>query len=592
MSKSLKLEAKKKDVLSKFGIRVEGTVWTMPMHMDGEYMTIDMSTIPDSWSRHVSDYLLATLEGTTKRSTQNIAVIRERFYMLRRFFVLCQDEGANCPEEIDAALLMQWYRTCAKSRFGKHQSACARSAHVATVSEFISDHLRVSNEVRALCAVIRVRSLRSKRLQLRRRGSREGVSEAAMLRYLRDALAVINSDAESVIQFCGESARVRALQPSRDTSTKQYVRAMRRQRIKSPVSAALRNLDSASSRSEPKLRRIVCGAAIFVISLLSVMRTSELRRLRVNCVEEVNEGRERIFVVRGHLSKSGRPHTWVVGSDVKNAIEVLEKLGVQMRSENASEYLMLGRLVSGSASYVAGTHVSDAVATGHQLLLTLRCFVSASDPTDEATARKITFRATRRFLARFIARRDRTSLGALADQYGHLHAQVTDTYYVGSDPDLARILEEEVAQEVATAMDDLVHCESVYSNLPNAELDAIRERMKGVLARATTQVDALRMMGGGAVLGACDWGYCFYREKRSKCDGGPGGPNDANRTPSICVSCLNFSATEEHLDWWSRRVSDLEAFLRLRSIPLQSRLLAKSRLADALRVIKAIGGEK
>ncbi|TIL14089.1 phage integrase family protein [Stenotrophomonas maltophilia] len=592
MAKPLALEVKKKDVLAKLGIRVDGAVWTMPMYMDGEYLTIDMSTIPGAWSRHVSNYLLATLEGTTKRGTQSTAVIRERFYMLRRFLVVCQDEGASCPEEIDTALVIQWYRNCAKSRFGKHQSACARSAHVSTVAEFIADHLRVSNEVRVLCAAIRARSLRSKRLQLRRNGWREGVSEASMLRYLRDALAVINNDAEKVIQFCAESARVRALQPSKDTTTKQYVRAMRRQRIKSPISAALRNLDSASSVSEPKLRRVVCGAAILVISLLSVMRTSELRRLRVGCVEEWVEDGERIFVVRGHLSKSGRSHTWVVGRDVKKAIEVLEELGREMRSQNASEYLMLGRLVSGSASYVGGTKVSDAVATGHQLLLTLRNFVSASDPTDTVTARKITFRATRRFLARFIARRDRTSLGALADQYGHLDARVTDTYYVGSDPDLARILEEEVAQEVAIAMDDLVHSESVYSNLPQCELDAVRERMEGVLARASTQVDALRMMGGGTVLGACDWGYCFYREKRSKCDGGPGGPNDANRTPSVCVGCLNFSATEEHADWWSRRVSDLEAFLRLRSIPLQSRLLAKSRLADALRVVKAIAGEK
>lgn len=592
MANSNAISAKKKDVLSKLGIRVDGAVWTMPTHMDGEYLTIDMATIPGAWSRYVSAYLLATLEGTTKRETQNTVVIRERFYVLRRFLIVCQGEGVICPDDIDTALLIQWYRNCARSRFGNYQSADRRNVHAITVVEFIVDHLQVSAEVRVLAAALRVRALRSRQLQRRRKAWRDGVSEAAMLRYLRDALDVINNDAENVIQFCAQSACVRALQTSKDTSTRNYIRAMRRQRVKSPTSAALRNLDSASSRSEPRLRRIVCGAAIFVISLLSVMRTSELRRLRVGCVEEVDEGGERIFVVRGHLSKSGRSHTWVVGSDVKKAIEVLELLGTGMRSESSSEYLMLGRLVSGGRSYVGGTKVSDAVAAGQRLLEALRNFVRASDPTDNVTASKITFRTTRRFLARFIARRDRTSLGVLADQYGHLDSQVTDTYYVGRDPELARILEEEVAREVATAMDDLVHSESVYSNLPQGDLDAVRERMEGVLARASTQIDALRMMGSGTVLGACDWGYCFYREKRSKCDGGPGGPNDANRTPSVCVSCLNFSATEEHRDWWSRRVSDLESFLRLRSIPLQSRLLAKSRLAEALRVVEAIAGEK
>lgn len=217
----------------------------------------------------------------------------------------------------------------------------------------------------------------------------------------------------------------------------------------------------------------------------------------------------------------------------------------------------------------------------------MRAFAEASIPGLDSE--KLNFRPLRRFMARFIARRDRSSLGALAYQYGHLEARITDTYYVGLDRDLSTLLEEENANEVVSAMDDLISAENVYTNLPTPVIAESISRMNGVLERASTNLEVMRMLGAGVVLGPCDWGYCFYREARSRCDGDANGPNPGKRTPSTCAGCLNFTATAKHAPWWELRRQDLISFLKLRGIPEQSRRIAEERLASTELILKKIG---
>ncbi|MCD9088686.1 hypothetical protein [Stenotrophomonas sp. SY1] len=339
--------------------------------------------------------------------------------------------------------------------------------------------------------------------------------------------------------------------------------------------------------------KIAEGAAVFVISLLSSMRPSETRRLTTKSAKPAANddnlgGTGPSGTIEGVLSKSRRRHQWVAAPAVFKAIELVDRLGRSIREEVETNALFVLAMHRGRGAAKVDPEQRAARVDGYAALRTsMRAFAKASMPGFDVD--KINFRPLRRFMARFIARRDRSSLGALAYQYGHLETRITDTYYVGLDADLSTLLSEENANEVVSAMEDLISSDVIYTNLPTSVISESLSRMSGVLERASTSLEVMKMLGAGVVLGPCDWGYCFYRENRSRCEGDALGPNPAKRTPGTCAGCLNFTATPKHASWWELRKQDLIRFLGLRNIPEQSRLIAQERLAAAELILKQIG---
>lgn len=589
MNRVLSKEKSSSHDLSKYAVVFDDDLWRLYDDGSIEFVKFDFLTICVGWRQVIKAYLAETLLGRARRATTVVLTLRERFYTLRRFSGWCAEQGATSPLHVDASLIALWGRILADVGGQKRLSPRAEAMKAANVEELIRDHTACCSEVRAACSKVAQRARR--RLRYSRDEARSpALDEELVLSYLRDAITVVREDAPKVIAMRAQwkldsstsvAASNQSLYWHSDSGGERHNFSSR----------AMGQLGAALAYSNENMLALVNGAALLVIALLSVMRTSELRRLQVGCVESEPDGLAQHWVINGRLSKSGRAHGWVAVDEVRAAIDVLERMGLDIRRRSKTKSLLPASLLS-RRPYISARTAEGKVgtATSHSMILRMREFAVAAVPERSADARKITFRVTRRFLARFIARRDRSSLGALAIQYGHLDTQITDTYYVGSDPELARLLSEEAAVEVAQAMDDLVRSETIFTNLPPEQLQAARELMRGFLDRASTKGDVMRMLGSGVVLGPCDWGYCFYREKRARCQGDAAGPNAANRTPTVCAGCLNFSATRKHLGWWLQRVSDLEEFCRLRNIPEQAMHLAKERLKQAKEVVASIGG--
>ena len=85
-------------------------------------------------------------------------------------------------------------------------------------------------------------------------------------------------------------------------------------------SKALGRLGETIPYTGENMVALVIGAALLVVALLSVMRTSELKRLKVGCVERDSDDPFAPWLIRGRLSKSSRGHVWVVVPEVKAAI--------------------------------------------------------------------------------------------------------------------------------------------------------------------------------------------------------------------------------------------------------------------------------
>jgi integrase len=578
--------------LAKFGVRYEDGCWELRHYVVGESyhrVCLDFLKFPSAWRSSAKDYFARTLLGLVPRASTIPLTLRERFYAIKSFAIWCKEHGAASPKEIDSELIEYWGRKVVGFQKGRRITPRAEACRSTNVEDFLRGHTGCSAEVRAACSAVAQRS--RKRIRMAGNEARtDALGEDLILRVLRDALVVVQEDAPEVLRLVSKFAGPRATRSARRGCRHWHSEWVGDR--PSFRSEAMKRLGERACLSEERMVGTVIGAAITVIALLSVMRTSELQRLCVGCVEKEGDDEFGSWVIKGILAKSGRAHTWIVVPEVKAAVEAIELLGAEGRANSGTKALLAARVVSRKPYLSGRARAPSKVAWASMLLCRVREFALLSCPEGGAALEHLSFRKTRRFLARFVARRDRSSLGALAFQYGHLDAQITDAYYVGSDPELTKLLNEESSLEVIRAMEDIARSNSVHTNIPAEVMEATRQRIEAVLSRASTQKEVFRMLGAGVVLGPCDWGYCFYRQGRSKCEGNEDGPNKANRTPTTCASCLNFAATPRHAEWWSRRVADLEEFARFRGAPAQSKRIAAERLAQAVKILSAIGGER
>jgi hypothetical protein len=199
----------------------------------------------------------------------------------------------------------------------------------------------------------------------------------------------------------------------------------------------------------------------------------------------------------------------------------------------------------------------------------------------------------RKACARFIAKRDRTALADLAVQFGHLNAYVTDSCYAQPDSEYRRLLEVELASEMADVAQDLaaLDVKRTFAPMRADELGEIQKRMTRFVGDLRSGLEVRQMLGAGVRLVPCDWGMCVYRPQTSACRGGQHGPSE-RRSPAVCQKCVNFVATTKHRPFWQRRVKDCRRTLAHRGLPEQTVQLVKLRLAEALEVLTSIAKDE
>jgi hypothetical protein len=55
-------------------------------------------------------------------------------------------------------------------------------------------------------------------------------------------------------------------------------------------------------------------------------------------------------------------------------------------------------------------------------------------------------------------------------------------------------------------------------------------------------------------LHACDYGWCVFQPETARC-GGEAAPNEVQRGPAVCLSCVNMVVEERHAAYWHDRRS-------------------------------------
>ena len=335
-------------------------------------------------------------------------------------------------------------------------------------------------------------------------------------------------------------------------------------------------------------RRETTAACCFVLLFFTGIRVSELLALRRGCIQELPHADGEMFpYLVGLISKNGvRRHQWVAYELIAEVVVILERINAPIYALNGDDRL-LAAPPAGSVLMHKGMRFSRKQVRDINDLL--KEFASAGRRTVSIASRVHSHQGRETF-AQFVGYRDKTGLDALASHYAHAHKRVTDTSYLGNDVDLSVMLAEKDRQDLARSLEDILST----TNIAGGAGGVIGQRFRTVGFRGKEMLQATvdRLIKQGVRLAPCNWGYCLYRAELSACRGDSEGPNEINRSPSVCKSCSNFCVTDKHADWWQIRLERSEKVLEAGSVPTMTRELIGTRIQECNDILGKIRAKK
>ena len=353
--------------------------------------------------------------------------------------------------------------------------------------------------------------------------------------------------------------------------------------------------ETAPWRTEPLLNlqsvqflvNRVYDACFVVIAYLIGARVPEILGLRAGCVEHhaAADCTETFAYLNGQIYKTasspgGVPHRWVAPAPVVRAVTVLERLSAPLRQRTKRKELWLSEMVGRKG-------IGIPRSSGMAIRLN-GCFASFIElPMHNGQPWHFTTHQGRKTFARFVGRRDRTGLDALASHFGHVTRAMTDKGYVGTDFDLTDLIDSETVDDTRAALEDLLTTTTAAGSAGRAISSHSRFRGRTRDGDVAEYVDFI-LTETDMRLGHCDWGYCVYRRENASCLGDDNGPNPAIRTQSICATCSNFAVTEKHQPVWEERRRQNARLLGHPMLDDDSRALATIRINECERILSEL----
>src|SRR3546814_21191959 len=108
---------------------------------------------------------------------------------------------------------------------------------------------------------------------------------------------------------------------------------------------------------------------------------------------------------------------------------------------------------------------------------------------------------------------------------GHVHRAMTYRAYVGTDFELAQLIDDQAAEETRKALEDLLLAPNVAgkAGVMLSEPSTFRGRtLSGDVDGDSTDLLAETDMS----LGVCEWGYCLYHREHERAEGREQGCRD------------------------------------------------------------------
>jgi integrase len=326
-------------------------------------------------------------------------------------------------------------------------------------------------------------------------------------------------------------------------------------------------------------------ACFVIIAYLVGARVSEILGLKAGCIVErpSADGMEAFTYLSGRIYKTadspgGQPHRWVAPAPVERAVTVLERLSEPARRSSGRDELWLMADAGDDGSF----HIRRSANLIDRLNGPFATFINL--PHHDSRPWHLSPHQGRKTFARFVGRRDRTGLHALAAHFGHVTRVMTDASYVGTDFELGDLIDAIALDETRTALEELLTATRLAGKAGRTITARSRFRGRTRDGDVKEYVDFI-LRETDMRLGVCDWGYCVYRRESAACLGGDSGPNPVLRTQSTCAGCANFAVTEKHRPVWAARRQRNQDLLVHPALDPESRALAAARIEECDRIL-------
>jgi integrase len=533
-------------------------------------------------------------QSLTSGLPQRAKTVEGYFYYLRGLLRWMIQAGLTRFSDLDETALLQFQQSLA-ARPGIGRASLAST----TVQKYLY----------LFTYLFRFRSELSDGLQFdpfpgRSHGEIAGVRDAEIRRWPHtpDAVAVALMQGAADLVSTESVWILRARQVCADAMASAMQRARSKEVWRKAANRALQQASVGQCSCKHPMRTVkdltrmiemLYAACFAVISYLVGPRLSEILHLCAGCVQRRDDDTS-IAVISGAIYKKqpeyhGRPHEWVAPPLALQAICVLEALSAGHRARTNRRELWLRRRGRSGATEWRTECPGTLQVVGKERMRQLLCRFGAwlGLPDHEGKRWRLSTHQGRKTFARFCALRDRSGLLAMAQQFGHRERAVTDHGYAGSDYRLNQEIDAEILDQSVAAWEHMLSAPGLGGRA-GAEIMTKRPRFRGARQKGELKRYARLLVDAGLVLGVCDWGFCIYREEYSACLGNARGPNPARREPSTCANCKNFAVSAQHRPYWIHQLGRHEALLDEPALPRQTLQIARERVDEARRLIRAI----
>ncbi len=325
-------------------------------------------------------------------------------------------------------------------------------------------------------------------------------------------------------------------------------------------------------------------ACFIVIAGFVGMRVSEILSIEAGAIEQRtigNTGVKQAFIVARMFKtvddRRGRVERWLAPDPVVRAVAVMERVSQPNREVSGRRELFLAEGWQQQVMPITGPHIGRRIND---------FAAHVGVPHHEGKPWPFSPHQFRKTFARFIARKDRSQLLALADHFKHASVAMTSKGYVGTDFDLKQLISHEGQAETAIALDRFLASDRLAGRM-GERITGMNVAFRG---RAGEQLrkDYIAFILAETDLGihACDYGYCVFQTETSLC-GGKMAPNEAGRSPAVCLSCSNFVVDGRHRGYWQERRKRNEELIAAAG-PL-TRAVCEEAIGQSNRVLDIIG---
>lgn len=325
-------------------------------------------------------------------------------------------------------------------------------------------------------------------------------------------------------------------------------------------------------------------ACYIVIAGLTGMRVSEILSLQVGCLAiktSINEHHNLSYLCgrtyKTAIDRQGQKTKWVAPEPVNVAVNILEQLSQPFREKSGKSDLFL-----------LLTYRTGEIGVASRCVINSRInkfakFIGV--PLFQGSVWQFSTHQFRKTFARFVGRRDKTSLYALAQHFKHVSIAMTD-HYVGTDHDLMELIGETQIEEMRAALDVILGAEALAGKA-GQEIVARNFKFRGRAGNDVRRdmVDYL-LNETDLTIYMHSYGFCVFRPESALCGG-----NRACIGHSVCINCQNFIVSEEHRPFWENHKNrNLELLQIMKEKPPLFQQPVKEEIETADRILVQLGG--